>query len=81
MRRQAPKGETLALLGQYHHPISQTLAPWGLLQPAMCAQKAQHTAICSRKRPTSTGDVLSIKIHVPSAKGLTPIGQVSAKTS
>ena len=74
MRRQAPKGETLALLGQYHHPISQTLASWGLLQPAMCAQKAQHTAICSRKRPTSHGDVLSIKIHVPYAKGLIPIG-------
>jgi hypothetical protein len=52
-RRQAPLGKTLAPLGQNHHPVSQTLAPLGLLQPAMCAQKAQHTAICSRKRPAS----------------------------
>jgi hypothetical protein len=54
-RRQAPIGETLALSGHNQHPVSQTLAPLGLLQPAMCARQAQHTAICSRKRPTSPG--------------------------
>jgi hypothetical protein len=72
MRRQAPKGETLALLGHNHHPVSKTLPLPGLLQPATRAQEAQHAATCSRKRPTSHGDVLSIKVHVPSAKGLIP---------
>jgi hypothetical protein len=42
-RRQAPIGETLALSGHNDHPVSQTLAPLGLLQPAMCANPAQHT--------------------------------------
>jgi hypothetical protein len=80
-RRQAPIGETLALLGQNHHPVSQTLAPLGLLQPAMRAREAQHTAICSRKRPTSPG---WRPIHLgqrPICKGLIPMGQISAKTS
>jgi hypothetical protein len=39
MRRQAPKGETLALLGHNHHPMSKTLPLLGLLQPATRAQK------------------------------------------
>jgi hypothetical protein len=80
-RRQAPIGETLALSGQNQHPVSQTLAPLGLLQPAMCAQKAQHTAIYSRERPTSPG---WRPIHLgqrPICKGLIPMGQISAKTS
>ena len=71
--------ETLALLGQNHHPVSQTLAPLGLLQPSMCAQKAQHTAICSKRRPTSPG---WRPIHLgqrPICKGLIPMGQISAK--
>jgi hypothetical protein len=54
-RRQAPIGETLALSGHNHHPVSQTLAPLGLLQPAMCAKQAQHTATCSRNRPACPG--------------------------
>jgi hypothetical protein len=40
------------------------LAPLGLLQPAEWAKQAQHAATCSRKCPTSTGGVLSIKVHV-----------------
>jgi hypothetical protein len=59
--------ETLALSGHNHHPRSKTLAPLGLLQPAMCAKQAQHTAICSRKRPATLGGVLSIKAIIPSA--------------
>jgi len=73
-RCQAPKGETLALLGQNHHPVSQTLAPLGLLQPAMCAQKAQHTAIYSRKRPASPGWHPIHQGPRPICKGLIPIG-------
>jgi hypothetical protein len=42
MRRQAPKGETLALLGHNHHPLSKTLPLLGLLQPATRAKEAQH---------------------------------------
>jgi hypothetical protein len=80
-RRQAPIGETLALSGHNHHPASQTLAPLGLLQPAMCAKQAQHTAICSRKRPASPGWRPIHQGHRPICKGLIPIGQISAKTS
>jgi hypothetical protein len=72
-RRQAPIGETLALSGHNHHPVSQTLAPLGLLQPAHVCQKAQHTAICSRRRPTSPG---WRPIHLgqrPICKGLIPM--------
>jgi hypothetical protein len=45
----------LALLGQNHHPATQTLAPLGLLQPAESAKQAHHAALCSKKRPTSPG--------------------------
>jgi hypothetical protein len=41
--------ETLAPSGHNHHPTSKTLAPLGLLQPAMCAKQAQHTAIMLQK--------------------------------
>jgi hypothetical protein len=81
MRRQAPKGETLALLGHKHHPLSKTLALLGLLQPATRAKEAQHAATCSRNRPTSPGGVLIHQGQRPICKGLIPIGQVSAKTS
>ena len=47
--------ETLALLGHNHHPMSKTLPLLGLLQPAKCAKKAQHAALCSRKCPASPG--------------------------
>jgi hypothetical protein len=78
-RRQAPIGETLALLGHNQHPVSQTLAPLGLLQPAMCAKQTQHTATCSRNRPACPG---WRPIHLgqrPICKGLIPIGQIYAK--
>jgi hypothetical protein len=45
----------LALSGHHQHPEGKTLAPLGLLQPATCARQAQHTAICSRKRPACPG--------------------------
>jgi hypothetical protein len=80
-RRQAPIGETLALSGHNQHPVSQTLAPLGLLQPTKCAQKAQHTAICPRKRLASPRWRPIHQGHRPICKGLIPIGQVSAKTS
>jgi hypothetical protein len=44
METSAPIRETLALSGQNHHPVSQTLAPLGPLQPATRAKQAQHTA-------------------------------------
>jgi hypothetical protein len=47
--------ETLAPSGHNHHPTSKTLAALGLLHPATCAKQAQHTAICSRKRPACPG--------------------------
>jgi hypothetical protein len=47
-------------LGQNHHPATQTLDPLGLLQPTECAKQAQHTALCSRKRPANPGGVQSI---------------------
>jgi hypothetical protein len=53
MRRQAPKGETLALLGHNNHPMSKTLPLLGLQQPVTRAKEAQHAATCSRKRPTA----------------------------
>jgi hypothetical protein len=59
--------ETLALSGHNHHPASKTLAPLGLLQPAMCAKQARHTAICSRQRPACPGWRPIIKAIVPSA--------------
>ena len=40
MRRQAPKGETLDLLGHNHHPLSKMLPLSGLLQPATRAKEA-----------------------------------------
>ena len=80
-RRQAPIGETLALSGHNHHPTSQTLAPLGLLQPTMCEKQAQHTAIYSRKHPTSPGWRPIHQGHRPICKVLIPIGQISAKTS
>ena len=80
-RRQAPIGKTLALSGHNDHPVSQTLAPLGLLQPAMCAQQAQHTAICSRKRPASPRWRPIHQDHRPICKGLIPMGQIFAKTS
>jgi hypothetical protein len=78
-RRQAPIGETLALSGHNHHPVSQTLAPLGLLQPAMCAKQAQHTATCSRNRPACPGWRPIHQGQRPICKGLIPIGQISAK--
>jgi hypothetical protein len=69
MRRQAPLGETLALLGHNHHPLSKALPLLGLLQPATRAQEAQHATTCFRNRPTGLGDVLIIKANVPSARG------------
>jgi hypothetical protein len=73
-RRQAPIGETLALLGHNHHPVQPDVGPLGLLQPAKCAKQAQHAALCSRKRPASPG---WRPIHLgqrPICKGLIPIG-------
>ena len=74
MRHQAPKGETLALLGHNHHPMRKTLPLLGLLQPAKCAKQAQHAALYSRKHPSSPG---WRPIHLgqrPICKGLIPIG-------
>ncbi len=73
-RRQAPLGETLTPLGKNHHPVSQTLAPLGLPQPPMCAQKAQHTAIYSRKRPANPWWCPIHQGPRPICKGLIPIG-------
>ena len=81
MRRQAPKGETLALLGLNHHPATQTLALLGLQQPAKCAKQAQHAALCSKKCPASPGWRPIQLGQRLICKGLIPIGQVSAKTS
>jgi hypothetical protein len=78
-RRQGPIGETLALSGQNHHPTNQTLAPLGLLQPAMCAKQAQHTATCSRNRPAYPGWRPDHQDHRPICKGLIPMGQISTK--
>ena len=69
MRRQAPKGETLALLGHKHHPVSKMLPLLGLLQPATRAKEAQHAATCSINRPSYPGGILIIKVNVPSARG------------
>jgi hypothetical protein len=67
-RRRALMRETLALSGDNHHPTRQTLAPLGLLQPAMCAKQAQHTAIYSKNVQPVLGGILSIKAIVPSAE-------------
>jgi hypothetical protein len=74
MRRQAPKGETLALLGHNHHPLSKTLPLLGLLQPATRAREAQHAATCSRNRPYYTGWRPDHQGQRPICKGLIPIG-------
>jgi len=72
MRRQAPKGETLALLGHKHHPVSKTLPLLGLLQPTTRAKEAQHAATCSRNVQAALGGVLIIKVNVPTAGGWSP---------
>jgi hypothetical protein len=81
METSAPYRGDVGPLGQNHHPVSQTLTPLGLLQPAMRAREAQHTAICSRKRPTSPGWRPIRLGQRPICKGMIPMGQISGKTS
>jgi hypothetical protein len=79
MRRQAPKGETLALLGHNHHPNELRRCPPGA--PATC-----HTCQRSPSTLPHAPEIVQLPwwrpVHQgqrPSAKGLIPIGQVSAK--
>ena len=74
MRRQAPKGDTLALLGHNHHPLSKTLPLLGLLQPAKRALRSParyHMLQKSSKLPWWRPDHQSQR---PICKGLIPIG-------
>ena len=74
MGRQAPKGETLALLGHNHHPLSKALPLLGLLQRATRAKEAQHAATCSRNRPSYPRWRPDHQGQRPIYKGLIPTG-------
>jgi hypothetical protein len=72
-RRQAPLGETLALLG--HKPSSNKPDVGSLGAPATCyvCQRRPNTLpSCSRKRPTNHGGVLIHQDLRPICKGADP---------